>query len=501
MKKTICLLNSLLILLFLITFQGCNTDNGEVNYHPPEDTNTSPPTTTIQISGFAYERQAAISYSLDLSAVNSKIECTTISLDDASSSCQSNGGYSIALTDPDYQPMVVTHNGYIPTQYAIWGENDQNLNIGLYPAPTVTARPGFMKGMVFLDLQNTYPNLFWTTIMDEPISRMNAELVSHVEIGFGHSCDTNAHSVSISSSHPDYPDWRMSTKEELAPLVTKVHDAGGAFNLWLGIINVNECGNGVIFNVAKDDSAFWDDWFSNYRIFLINQTNIAKDLGIEWITLGHNMDYVSSLAASRWESIITEMREIYPTLKISYFGGVNFDETPPYFESDAYNEGSPDGFASLLDALGHAVTAVSNTINPSREMIKTTFETIKTKTSTLSVPIWIMPMTPSTTVGASDSTFMEPELLTDNSASNYTRDFYQQADVYQALFEVINGSPTGNGQIMGVLPWGYHLKNNYTDSGPESNSSPNVNNLIVDRTANVRGKPAESILKWWFEQF
>ena len=53
---------------------------------------------------------------------------------------------------------------------------------------------------------------------------------------------------------------------------------------------------------------------------------------------------------------------------------------------------------------------------------------------------------------------------------------------------------------MGVLPWGYHLKDNYRDSGVESNSNPNTGNLILDKTANIRGKPAESIVKWWYSK-
>jgi hypothetical protein len=194
------------------------------------------------------------------------------------------------------------------------------------------------------------------------------------------------------------------------------------------------------------------------------------------------------------------MRTLYPALKIAYFGGVDLSESPAYFESDEYNGGSPAGFASLLEAVGHVVTAVSATPNPSRDSIKTAFQPIQARTAALPVPIWIVPTTPSTTVGASDPAFMEPETATDPIALSRTTDFFQQADVYQGLFEALNGTPTGNGQIMGVLPWGYHLRNNYRDGGPDSNYNPNVGNLVVDRTANIRGKPAEGIVKWWLDR-
>lgn len=454
----------------------------------------------VLYTGYIYERESDTSYTLDLDGVTPTIECSSISLNGETSACEPDGYYFLQASAPDYKPLSISHSSYIPMDYTVWGNNDLNKNLGLYRTTTVNSRAGFVKGMAFLDLGNTYPPSFWASIIDEPVQRMNAELVSYVEVGFNHGCDDVTHSVSVSSFHPDYPDWRFSTEAELTDMVTNAHAAGLAFNMWLGTINVKECSGSVIFDWDSNDTAFWDDWFTDYRLILLERTLVAKNLGIEWITLGHNMDYVSRLDASRWATVIADMKAIYPGVKIAYFGAAVMSETPPYFESDYYNGGSPDGFASLLDALGHAVTSVSTTANPSRDDIKTSFTTLIGKTSSLSVPIWVMPMTASTTVGASDPTFIEPELLTDTIGLNYTTDFYQQADVYQALFEVINTTPTGNGQVMGVLPWGYHLRDNYRDTGIESNSTPYVDNLIVDRTANVRGKPAESILKWWFGQ-
>ncbi len=458
----------------------------------------------VNISGFVYRRDTNTSYDLNLIDVT-KLVCESVSLEDVNGTCSDDGTYSLIVSAPDYNPIVVTKTDYIPVEYTIWGESDQSVPLGLYEAPEweVETKTDFMKGMVFLDLGNTYPFSFWEQVIDEPKSRFNADLVSYVYNGFNYGCSDTDHNISISSSHPDYPDWRMPTEEELQPLVEKVHNAGMKFNLWLDLVSVGTCGNGAIDSWNVNDTAFWDSWFSEYDTLLKERAQVAENLGIEWLTLGHNFAYASKQSATRWKSIIADIKGIYPGVKVSYFGGTDFSDSHPYFESDSYNEGSnQDQFAYLFDAIGYMVNTVSNTQNPSRDTIKLTFKAIEKNSSDLkfTVPVWISLATPSTTKGASNPTFMEPELNSNDIALSYTTDFYQQADVYEALFEVINEFSGGSGHIMGVLPWGYHLKNNYRDSGIESKSNPNTGNLIVDKTANIRGKPAESVVKWWYSK-
>ena len=480
---------------------GCS-DSGSSGGDESGTTPPPPPVVvpTVEISGSVYFRDPGVAYNLTL-ANTQALECDRVALDETNSSCKGDGSFSLIVPAPDYRPVKVTKTGYIPAYHTVWGDDNQTVSIGLYTAPTVTPKADFMKGMVYLDLGNTYPFSFWEQIIDAPKERMNAEMVSYVYNGFNYGCDANDHNVSISPFHPDYPDWRMPTKEELAPLVAKVHASGMKFNLWLDLVDVNECGNGVMYSWDASDTTFWDNWFQAYEALLLERAQVAKDLGIEWLTLGHNFGYASAQSATRWSSLISSIKNVYPNVKLTYFGGVDLSESPAYFESDTYNGGSdPNDFASLFDTVGYTVAALSTTPNPSRTQLKDAFIAMESNASSYSVPLWIVPMTPSTTVGASDPTFMEPELLSDPVALNYTTDFYQQADVYEALFEVINASAGGAGHIMGVLPWGYHLKDNYRDSGPESNSNPNTGNLILDRTANIRGKPAESVVRWWYDR-
>ena len=481
------------------TQETSKTTNSDNNTTTTTTTDTTTATHTVKIDGFVYERKSSQSYTLDINDSVAKIPSSSITFGNASSTCNDDGSFEVKSNSVDYTPLHVEKSSYIPINYTIWEDKNQTIPIGLYKTVDVVKKSGFVKGMVFLDLGNTYPFTFWEKIIDEPKQRLNAQVVSYVYNGFNYGCDKNNHSVSIASAHPDYPQWRMPTKEELEPLVAKVHAAGMKFNLWLDLVSVKECGNGVMFSWDQGDTAFWDSWFDQYENFMKKVALIAKELNIEYLTLGHNFSYASSQSAAKWQQVINAIKALHPSVQLTYFGGVNFAETPVYFESDSYNEGNnPNEFASLFDAIGFTFTAIANTKNPSRDTIKTNIRAIETKASAFSVPVWIAPATPSTTVGASDATFIEPELLTSTVGLNYTTDFYQQADVYEALFEVVNETNGGVGHIMGVFPWGYHLRDNYKDTGAESNSTPNTNNLIVEKTANIRGKPAESVVQWWY---
>ena len=74
----------------------------------------------------------------------------------------------------------------------------------------------------------------------------------------------------------------------------------------------------------------------------------------------------------------------------------------------------------------------------------------------------------------------------------------QQADVYQALAEVINATPTGAGNVMGILSWGYAFSDDYLSWTPVSGPAFA---FAFDKSANVRGKPSEAVLNWWFNKW
>ena len=84
-----------------------------------------------------------------------------------------------------------------------------------------------------------------------------------------------------------------------------------------------------------------------------------------------------------------------------------------------------------------------------------------------------------------------------STALQRTRDYQQQADFYEALAEVVNATPagTGPGRILGLATFGYMWGGDMTEdsNGPGSTA--------FDRSASVRGKPAEAVLSWWFKRW
>ena len=66
--------------------------------------------------------------------------------------------------------------------------------------------------------------------------------------------------------------------------------------------------------------------------------------------------------------------------------------------------------------------------------------------------------------------------------------------MYQAVFEVISGTPRGTGRVAGLISWGYHFKDDYDDGFF-------VGEVAMDKSANIRSKPAEGVARWWFDRF
>ena len=106
-------------------------------------------------------------------------------------------------------------------------------------------------------------------------------------------------------------------------------------------------------------------------------------------------------------------------------------------------------------------------------------------------PVFVFVTTPSGHGAAISEEFIEAGIAPacGSVAPQRTRDFQQQADVYQAIAEAVNARPTGEGQVMGLLSMQYWYYDTYT-----------VNQSAYGKAANVRGKPAEAALKYWFQR-
>ncbi len=300
----------------------------------------------------------------------------------------------------------------------------------------------------------------------------------------------------------------MMTRDEYTRLVAAARSRNLAFMMHLSVYGP------IPVDVDSSHTAFWDAWFAAYQPYVVEYAGIARDLKIEYLALGLNLQYMSSLPVAYWQKLVNAVRATGYTGKLVYAAQVK----PHISWSEVYSfnggtVGSSDAdraakraeFISLFDVLMLDIynvaqgRSVPETI--SRDDMKATLRSILQEARQYPAQIMVMVGTPSVFGGAVAEDYIEPGIGCGAGCSSLAgskqRDYMQQADVYQALYEVINETPAGQGNLVGVLSWGYW----YTDNST-SYTFPNstVHLQAYDKSASVRGKPSEAVMRWWNRQ-
>lgn len=248
-------------------------------------------------------------------------------------------------------------------------------------------------------------------------------------------------------------------------------------------------------SIPKTNSAFWDAFFAAWRPLVLERAAIARDLGVDYISLGQSMLFVSRTSASRWKSLIDDMRALGYKGKITYLSAANVENGFP-----EWKEFDP-GLMGLFDMLGLRMNAVVGKSTPgevlspeqSRARMRSSLTTYLNALSSAPVPILILVAHPSVHGAVIHDEFIEPCITPTcvSLAPQRTRDYDQQADVYQAIAEVVNASPTGKGRVMGIITSQYWYFDEYFSGG----------GAAYDKINNIRGKPAEAVVARWFQRW
>jgi len=302
--------------------------------------------------------------------------------------------------------------------------------------------------------------------------------------------------------------WRMMNASEYGVLVADAHSKGLQFMMWLGVMDDGKStqldgksyGDIIYGGSVKASSSFWNAWFSEYRKYVKQYAAIAQNLGVEYICLGHDLGYAinkgnftsEAEVLDHWKDLIYAITaEAGYTGKLMYFCG-----SKPYpAGSESWGDDDlPAGFINLLDYMGYAIQDAHAMFNPSVNDLKVSFNNLLTHLSSISRPAIIMIRTPSVDGGTSFGTFIEPLIEVNPVANSHNMNLAQQADLYHALLETINGTPTGTGRVMGIVSWNYHYLDNY------HRGNSNDYQMAMDKASNIRGKPAEAICKFWFDR-
>jgi hypothetical protein len=476
-------------------------------------TTTSTTTTTLApatVTGLVYERQPATAYTLT-GPFSPALSGAAVTL--SAESAISDGAGNFSLTSPAFGDLstYAAKSGFITTKVTtmVASAKSYDLQLGLYPTTTVTARPGFIKGMALWDaggwlLDWCYANNYFQSTSTNARDKAGANLVTVSDPVFITTVGTMTVTMSTESNTGTW--WRMMNAAEYGVLAADAHGKGLQFMMWLGVMDDGKSTqlDGKTYNdivgggSGKASSAFWNAWFGEYKKYTKQYATIAKDLGIEYICLGHDMGYAinkgnftsEAEVMDHWRTIVYGITaEVGYTGKLMVFAG-----SGPY-PGNWGDDDLPTGFMDLLDYMGYAVQDVNPTFNPSVNDLKSSLSSFLTHIQGNSRPAVIMIRTPSVDGGTSISTFIEPLVEVNPVANSHNLNLAQQADIYEAWLESINGTPTGNGRVMGIVSWNYHYIDNY------HRGNSNDHQMAMDKASNIRGKPAEAVAKWWYDRF
>jgi hypothetical protein len=477
---------------------------------------------TQAVSGVAYVRDSKLSFASNVSGAG--IAAVTITIAGVSGVTGSDGSYKInaPLRLLAADKMILTNANHIPISIdrSLLEINPSNLNFGMYPLQTVQKKVGFVTGVFTMDSGGFMPDVFaknkFPSTYDRIVSNTSANLVAISDPAWVTRSDT-VNSVVTMSATDSIP---MYTLAQYTYMVNLAKERNLKFLMQIGVYP----SNGVSLPWEPQSKDYWDAWFAAYKPLVLKQTAIAKALGIDYISLGMNHGFMSSVDVGYWQDLIGAIKASGYQGKLVYQAGAS-PISGAHNEASGFNAYSLDRsltalqknyvFAQLFDYIVLNIYSAASQDNGknyvSRDIIKTNLQNLLADFKNYPVPLMIMIGTPSVQDGATTNDYIEPCLQCSSVANSHTMDLFAQADVYQAVLEAINDGSVAKGHVAGILSWGYWYGDNY---GLEDASVPDINadgTLInylgtihagaFNKSASIRGKPAESILKWWTNQF
>lgn len=464
---------------------------------------TNEPQAPAQVSGTVYYRDPSVSFTLDANLAAHALEGATVSIGDYNVVTGADGKYTIP-SGVGYQTITAVKDDYLPTQVSWDFASGQSytFDIGLYKAPaTVNLRPDFVKGLITWDaggwlIDYYYNKGFFPPTYSNIAEKAGGTLTTVSDPLFITEADADHVAMSPISMSGNW--WRQMNETEYTVLVNDAHSKGLQFMLWIGVMDEGKTDySDIVYRDGVRADSFWNSWFSEYEKYAVPLAQMAEKLGIEYINLGHDMSYATGKSRytggaadclARWQKLVNAIRAVYHG-KLTYFGGLGIVED--FYEDNDY----ASGFVDLFDAIGLNIQSIRADFNPSLNNLKASATSLLDLYKTWERPIFIMIRTPSVDGATSFETYIEPLLVVNHEADKHAMNLFQQADMYEAFFEVINERPSGAGQVMGIFSWGYNYLDNYLTVPGKSDAT-----MAMEKSGNTRGKPAGAVIKYWFGQ-
>lgn len=483
-----------LLTAFLAACGGGGSDSPAPVAPPPPA--PPPPPQSYQAAGAAYTRDANVAYPPDF-VPPTGLANAQVTFGPASTTTNATGSFSLRSTftlGVDYIPISATAPGHAAT-WQPWTPPDsaRPIPLALYPERPVTPRPGFIKSIIFSDGGGNIPGWFAAGHVPTTVARVrdvvHGNAMSYVVTLVVRSYDANAPLFEA----VDDPNTNHAVT---FPAVSAAIQAAGLQRI-LRIIVFSPTLEQNPSGVPLSNTAFWDVVFARVEAFVLKRTREAQEAGFDHVVIDLPA-YMSRAGTAR-------LRPIYEGARATGFRGklfagfhANFSRAPvPHRHYAAVD----DEFWKLVDGavvyVGNVVARAPGEVGnlpraQSRASMRAGIRVLLDELAQLPVPVILELAPPSVHGGASVGENVEQLFR------QLVRDYQQQADVFQAAAEEIDVRPAGPGpgRVIGLQSWGYLWNENLREF--EYWGRPLD---AWDKFPTVRGKPAESVLRWWFDRW
>ena len=282
----------------------------------------------------------------------------------------------------------------------------------------------------------------------------------------------------------DPHDYAMSpTASDYPVLVQDAHSKGLETEIIIQLFSAPSVGdwNQILSEQAIGDQTFWDSYFASQGELILKRARMAQALGVERLSIGYNNVYEIRVAVDYWQTLVEQIREVY-TGELGYYAELDTSEMHSAFDATSHYQGESARrkFFDLFDYLGFIV----------QDPQEPHFSRNLARFGKYDKPVMLMVTTPSVVQDIAFTRYIEPCVPCGSLAPTTAIDLELQTQAYQTAIDAVNKFDF----VQGLNSWGYHLRDDLF-------RTQDANDSMYNKSANVRGKPAEQLISTWYKQW
>jgi len=334
----------------------------------------------------------------------------------------------------------------------------------------------------------------WRAGLYEPtikrISKVvNANTLSVVDTHFITKHAEGAYEIKYS---PDNRDWTPTNDQWQS--IGEVADANN-LNVQMLIMIYNVVGINQ-YKIEDDadrtnNKKFWDSYFSQYSELVSRRAIAAEKAGVDSIILGYNSTASLAQNPKYWLNLIQAIRSAGFSGELGLYTELKELQVQNHFSgiTDAIYRNNKTDVKKIIREFDCIVFSVQNTDKHKLSKALRSYKEYGKK-------IQIMVITPSVEDGNSSGEYIEPAMGHNNETNSLAPfrnlSFETQIESYKSVIDIVNDQNFNF--VTGINSWGYHFRDDLFHALVKGDSD-------YQKSANVRGKPAEDLLSQWYEHW